>query len=71
MSAADSDLGEFELIRRFFLRGDTARAAKAGVMLGIGDDAAVLALPPDTELVAAVDPSWRGAISRRAPMHAR
>jgi thiamine-monophosphate kinase len=55
MSAADSDLGEFELIRRFFLRGDTARAAQSGVILGIGDDAAVLALPPETELVAAVD----------------
>jgi thiamine-monophosphate kinase len=55
MSAQNSDLGEFELIRRFFLRRDAARDARSGVILGIGDDAAVLALPPDTELVAAVD----------------
>jgi thiamine-monophosphate kinase len=63
MSPEDSDLGEFELIRRFFLRrpaahaasGAAAPAADSGVILGIGDDAAVLALPPDMELVAAVD----------------
>jgi thiamine-monophosphate kinase len=51
--AADSDLGEFDMIRRFFMRHDTAQSA--GVVVGIGDDAAVLALPPHTELVAAVD----------------
>jgi thiamine-monophosphate kinase len=55
MSAENSDLGEFELIRRFFLRRDAARDARSGVILGIGDDAAVLSLPPNTELVAAVD----------------
>jgi thiamine-monophosphate kinase len=55
MNAEDSGLGEFELIRRFFLRPSAARDAQPGVVLGIGDDAAVLALPPDTELVAAVD----------------
>ncbi|HME40902.1 MAG TPA: thiamine-phosphate kinase [Steroidobacteraceae bacterium] len=62
MSADDSDLGEFELIRRFFSRAsgrggthDAALAARSGVILGIGDDAAVLALPEGTELVAAVD----------------
>jgi thiamine-monophosphate kinase len=55
MSAENSDLGEFELIRRFFLRRDAARDARSGVILGIGDDAAVLELPPDTELIAAVD----------------
>ncbi|MGB6307047.1 MAG: thiamine-phosphate kinase, partial [Steroidobacteraceae bacterium] len=56
MSAGTSDLGEFELIRRFFARrGDSDRAAQPGVVLGIGDDAALLELPPDTELVAAVD----------------
>jgi thiamine-monophosphate kinase len=54
MNPEDSDLGEFELIRRFFSRPSAARA-QPGVVLGIGDDAAVLALPPDTELVAAVD----------------
>ncbi len=51
----DSRLGEFELIRRFFLRRDGRRTAQSGVILGIGDDAAVLALPQGTDLVAAVD----------------
>jgi thiamine-monophosphate kinase len=56
MNAGASPLGEFELIRRFFMR-DAARgaAAESGVVLGIGDDAAVLALPPGTELIASVD----------------
>lgn len=51
MSAQDPDAGEFELIRRYFLRSADA----SGVILGIGDDAALLALPKDSELVAAVD----------------
>jgi len=55
MGAAGSKLGEFELISRYFLRAAQARADASGVVLGIGDDAAVLALPPGTELVAAVD----------------
>jgi thiamine-monophosphate kinase len=55
MSAVDPNLGEFELIRRFFQRRDTAHTAESGVILGIGDDAAVLALPPETELIATVD----------------
>ena len=55
MSAETPDLGEFELIERFFLRRQAARGAQSGVILGIGDDAAVLAVPPDAELVAAVD----------------
>jgi len=55
MNAETPDLGEFDLIQRFFLRRQAANAAQSGVILGIGDDAAVLALPPDTELVAAVD----------------
>jgi thiamine-monophosphate kinase len=45
-------LGEFELIRRYFTRDI---AAGSGVVAGIGDDAAVLALPAGSELVAAVD----------------
>jgi thiamine-monophosphate kinase len=44
-------LGEFELIARYFAR-QTPRSA---VLLGIGDDAAVLDLPPDRRLVVAVD----------------
>src|ERR1700676_4454749 len=56
MNAEDSGLGEFELIRRYFLKDRAAApAAQSGVILGIGDDAAVLALPPETELIAAVD----------------
>jgi thiamine-monophosphate kinase len=49
-------LGEFELIERFFRRPAEARRAMRGdVPLGIGDDAAVLSLPPGRELVAALD----------------
>jgi thiamine-monophosphate kinase len=54
-------LGEFDLIRRFFVRAGAGRAASPasaalpGVILGIGDDAAVLELPPGTQLIAAVD----------------
>jgi thiamine-monophosphate kinase len=54
MSAANPGLGEFDLIRRYFTRG-AAHAPQSGVVLGIGDDAALLAMPPDAELVAAVD----------------
>ena len=48
-----TDLGEFELIRRYFVRERPQRAP--GVILGIGDDAAILDLPKGTDLVAAVD----------------
>jgi thiamine-monophosphate kinase len=48
------ELGEFELIRRFFLRPPAARR-DAGVILGIGDDAALLEVPKGTDLVASVD----------------
>lgn len=44
-------LGEFALIDRFFRRG----GAGPGVVLGIGDDAAVVAPTPGAELVLAVD----------------
>jgi thiamine-monophosphate kinase len=49
----EPDLGEFELIRRFFVRRDLGR--ESGVILGIGDDAAVLELPSGVDLVACVD----------------
>jgi thiamine-monophosphate kinase len=59
MNAAVENLGEFELIRRFFVRHsaapDSAGAVQSGVILGIGDDAALLDMPPGSELVAAVD----------------
>jgi thiamine-monophosphate kinase len=49
-------LGEFELIERFF--GRPAREgmlARGDVAIGIGDDAAVLAVPAGRQLVAALD----------------
>ena len=55
MGAERITLGEFELINRYFTRAAAPRGAESGVVLGIGDDAAVLALPRDAELVAAVD----------------
>ena len=59
MSAGAENLGEFELIRRFFVRRsaapESAGAVQSGVVLGIGDDAALLDVPPGSELVAAVD----------------
>jgi thiamine-monophosphate kinase len=48
-------LGEFELIERFFGRPARESLAASGVALGIGDDAAVLALPAGRQLVAALD----------------
>ena len=50
----EPDLGEFELIRRFFVRGDSARR-DPNVLLGIGDDAAVLDVPKGADLVVSVD----------------
>ena len=51
--------GEFDLIRRWFATGSGARAGftpgERGVVLGIGDDAALLELPEGHELVAATD----------------
>src|ERR1700722_8804883 len=67
MSADDSKLGEFELISRFFQRRGVGRsgdgrsgaglndATKSGVLLGIGDDAALLDVPPGADLVVSVD----------------
>jgi thiamine-monophosphate kinase len=45
-------IGEFELIDRYFR---TAASCRSDVLLGIGDDAALLAVPPDRQLVAAID----------------
>jgi thiamine-monophosphate kinase len=44
-------LGEFELIERYFARGP----GRPDVLLGVGDDAALLRVPPDSALVAATD----------------
>ena len=47
-------LGEFDLIDRFFTRAPSS-GRQSGVALGIGDDAALIEVPPGTQLVAAVD----------------
>jgi thiamine-monophosphate kinase len=44
-------LGEFDLIQRYFSRGSTRR----DVLLGVGDDAALLEVPAGQALVAATD----------------
>ncbi len=44
-------LGEFDLIERFFSR----QGGRRDVLLGVGDDAALLEVPPGRALVAAVD----------------
>ena len=44
-------LGEFDLIERYFTR----RGGRGDVLLGVGDDAALLQVPPGQVLVAAVD----------------
>ena len=56
MNAPESALGEFDLIQRYFA-GTKAAASPPdhGVVLGIGDDAALLRLPEGSDLVAAVD----------------
>ena len=46
-------LTEFEIIDRFFARRRSQPAR--GVSLGIGDDAAILRVPPGRELIAAID----------------
>lgn len=52
-------LGEFELIRRFFVRRDVAAAsttaAASGLALGIGDDCALLAPTPGMQLAVSSD----------------
>jgi thiamine-monophosphate kinase len=55
MTDAERPLGEFELIDRYFARSAAAGSARPDVILGIGDDAAILRLPADADLVAAVD----------------
>ncbi len=42
---------EFDLIRKYFTRPGT----RQDVILGVGDDAALLRVPPDQELVVCVD----------------
>jgi thiamine-monophosphate kinase len=55
LNTPDSGLGEFDLINRYFRRGAAPHDAEQGVVLGIGDDAALLRVPEGSDLVAAVD----------------
>ncbi|GAC1308229.1 MAG: thiamine-phosphate kinase [Steroidobacteraceae bacterium] len=48
-------LGEFGLIDRYFAGCAAAGGGRADVVLGIGDDAALLHVPENSDLVAAVD----------------
>ena len=52
MGRDESQLGEFEVIRRFFTG---IGAVGSGVVLGVGDDAALLHVPAEADLAAAVD----------------
>ncbi len=56
--------GEFDLIRRFFVRGGTA-ARHPEVLLGIGDDAALIDLPRDSDLAVGGRYHRRGAALSR------
>ena len=47
-------LGEFQLIQQFFQR-EQAENPQAGVLLGIGDDCALLQIPPGKTLAVSVD----------------
>ena len=48
-------LTEFELIDRFFRRQENSAGNAGGIVLGIGDDAALLAPTPGSQLAASVD----------------
>jgi thiamine-monophosphate kinase len=48
-------LTEFELIDRFFRRPENSTGNARGIVLGIGDDAALLATTPGNQLAASVD----------------
>src|SRR5512139_450705 len=48
-------LSEFELIARYFASADFELPAAEGVVLGIGDDAAILRLPPGEDLLISID----------------
>lgn len=48
-------MGEFELIRRFFVRPELLGTTRPGVVLGIGDDCALLAPEPGMQLAVSTD----------------
>lgn len=47
-------MGEFELIRNYFAAAPCAQGGE-GVALGIGDDCALLAVPPGEQLAVSTD----------------
>ncbi len=57
-------MNEFELIERIFLQRQAAQSAAAGtknsIEKGIGDDAAVMALPAGSRLVSCIDTLVQG-----------
>lgn len=55
MTGDQEPLGEFDLIDRYFAPGAPGATRRTDVILGIGDDAALLRLSGDRDLVAAVD----------------
>ncbi len=55
MNGDTPTLGEFDLIERYFARSRRGAGERTDVILGVGDDAALLRMPADTDLVAAVD----------------
>lgn len=61
-------MGEFELIRRYFLPLSPTTPQQVGVALGQGDDAALLNLPPGHQLAVSVDTLVAG-VHFPAPNH--
>jgi thiamine-monophosphate kinase len=55
VNADSPPLGEFDLIERYFARSKAPDTRRPDVILGVGDDAALLRVPADTELAVAVD----------------
>ena len=53
--SGEEPLGEFDLIERYFSRSGAGGHGRPSVILGVGDDAALLRMPPGADLVAAVD----------------
>lgn len=51
---------EFELIEQIFLKLQVAQAVATGIEKGIGDDAAVTALPVGSRLVSCIDTLVQG-----------
>ena len=53
-------MNEFELIERIFSQMQATQAPLTGIEKGIGDDAAVMALPAGSRLVSCIDTLVQG-----------